>query len=77
MYEVSEDVPFGESLRLATFTVYLKKDSSETNCSCRLFEFRGIVCRHQIAVLMKKKDSSNARQVYFKKMEQKCEKMSH
>ncbi|KAL7205372.1 hypothetical protein ACSBR2_018337 [Camellia fascicularis] len=55
VYEVSEDVPFGESLRLATFTVYLKEDSSETNCSCRLFEFRGIVCRHQIAVLMKKR----------------------
>ncbi|KAL7199221.1 hypothetical protein ACSBR2_021495 [Camellia fascicularis] len=54
VYEVSEDVPFGESLRLATFTVYLKEDSSETNCNCRLFEFRGIVCRHQIAVLMKK-----------------------
>ncbi|KAL7171386.1 hypothetical protein ACSBR2_036106 [Camellia fascicularis] len=55
VYEVSEDVPFGESLRLATFTVYLKEDSSKTNCSCRLFEFRGIVCRHQIAVLMKKR----------------------
>ncbi|XP_028103346.1 protein FAR-RED IMPAIRED RESPONSE 1-like [Camellia sinensis] len=55
VYEVSEDVPFGENLRLATFIVYFDKENFDTNCSCRLFEFRGIVCRHQIVVLMKEK----------------------
>ncbi|XP_028065479.1 protein FAR-RED IMPAIRED RESPONSE 1-like [Camellia sinensis] len=55
VYEVSEDVPFGENLRLATFIVYFDKENFDTNCSCRLFEFRGIVCRHQIVVLMKER----------------------
>ncbi|KAL7220338.1 hypothetical protein ACSBR2_013257 [Camellia fascicularis] len=55
VYEVSEDVPFGENLRLATFIVYFDKENFDRNCSCRLFEFRGIVCRHQIVVLMKER----------------------
>ncbi|KAL7199240.1 hypothetical protein ACSBR2_021512 [Camellia fascicularis] len=55
VYEVSEDVPFGENLRLATFIVYFDKENFDINCSCRLFEFRGIVCRHQIVVLMKER----------------------
>ncbi|XP_028121470.1 protein FAR1-RELATED SEQUENCE 6-like [Camellia sinensis] len=55
VYEVSEDVPFGENLRLGTFIVYFDKENFDTNCSCRLFEFRGIVCRHQIVVLMKER----------------------
>ncbi|KAL7244292.1 hypothetical protein ACSBR1_016517 [Camellia fascicularis] len=54
IYGVGEDVPIGETLRRATFTVYFKEDSNKTNCSCRLFEFRGILCRHQIVVFMER-----------------------
>ncbi|XP_028106995.1 protein FAR1-RELATED SEQUENCE 5-like [Camellia sinensis] len=55
IYEVGEDVPFGENLQLAPFTVYFDKENFDTNCSCQLFKFRGIVCRHQIVVLMKER----------------------
>ncbi|KAL7195883.1 hypothetical protein ACSBR1_036001 [Camellia fascicularis] len=53
-YEVGGDVSFGESFRRATFKVYFNKDTGETNCNCRLFEFRGILCRHHIMIFMQR-----------------------
>ena len=37
------------------FHVYFNEDNSEVNCKCRLFEFKGIVSRHQILVFIHKK----------------------
>ncbi|XP_028118505.1 protein FAR1-RELATED SEQUENCE 1-like [Camellia sinensis] len=54
IYRVGEDIPIGEILQRATFTVYFKEDSNEANCNCQLFEFRGILCRHQIVVFMER-----------------------
>ncbi|KAL0010130.1 hypothetical protein SO802_005238 [Lithocarpus litseifolius] len=50
-YEIREDGAFGENSQHATFLVYFNKDTNEVNCNCRFFEFRGILCRHQIMVL--------------------------
>ena len=50
-YEIREDGAFGENSQHATFLVYFNKDTNEVNCNCRFFEFRGILCRHQITVL--------------------------
>ena len=35
--------------------MYFNEDNSEVNCKCRLFEFKGIVCRHQILVFIHRK----------------------
>ena len=51
-YEVREDVPLGECHRSATFIVYFNEDTGDINCKCRLFEFKGILCRHQIMVFL-------------------------
>ncbi|KAL4594712.1 hypothetical protein ACB092_12G039000 [Castanea dentata] len=50
-YEIREDGAFGENSQHATFLVYFNKDTNEVNCNCQFFEFRGILCRHQITVL--------------------------
>ncbi|GFS30924.1 hypothetical protein Acr_00g0014800 [Actinidia rufa] len=51
-YEVREDVLFGENRRRVTFKVWFKENGSEANCNCRLFEFRGILCKHCIIVFL-------------------------
>ncbi|XP_075671108.1 protein FAR-RED IMPAIRED RESPONSE 1-like [Castanea sativa] len=51
-YELREDVSLGESHRPAIFRVYVNEDTNEVNCNCQLFEFRGILCRHQIMVFI-------------------------
>ena len=35
--------------------MYFNEDNREVNCKCRLFEFKGIVCRHQILVFINRK----------------------
>ena len=51
-YEIKENVSFEGKCRRVTFTVCFKECSNEATCSCRLFEFRGILCRHQIMVFI-------------------------
>ncbi|KAL6562536.1 hypothetical protein OROGR_003543 [Orobanche gracilis] len=56
-YDVSEDLLIDESIRKIQFKVCLVKEGGDgdcdVKCNCRLFEFRGILCRHAIAVLIK------------------------
>ncbi|XP_022845346.1 protein FAR1-RELATED SEQUENCE 2-like [Olea europaea var. sylvestris] len=52
-YEVWEDFMYEGRRKKKTFFVTFEKDSCEVVCSCHLFEFRGIVCRHAIAVLIR------------------------
>ncbi|OMO72575.1 hypothetical protein COLO4_27566 [Corchorus olitorius] len=51
-YEVVEDVKVGEKRKDLVFTVYFNDVDCEVNCECRLFEFRGILCRHALSVLI-------------------------
>lgn len=53
-YEVREDVMVGEGKRRRTyFKVLFHKDDCEVSFSCSKFQFRGILCRHAIAVLIR------------------------
>lgn len=54
VYKVSEDL-IVEMKGWATFTVCVNQDDWEIKCNCRLFEFRGILCRHAVTVLIYKK----------------------
>ena len=51
-FEVKEDVKLVETCRHVTFMVYLDVVTCEVNCSCRLFEFKGVLCRHAIMALI-------------------------
>ncbi|KAK3217813.1 hypothetical protein Dsin_011783 [Dipteronia sinensis] len=54
-FTVGENVMVGNIITTIPFTVLLKEADFEINCNCRLFEFKGIICRHVIAVLIHKK----------------------
>nr|GEX02597.1 protein FAR1-related sequence 5-like [Tanacetum cinerariifolium] len=55
-YEVLEDVMDNESIIKKQFSVWFKKGDSHEECDirciCRLFEFRGMLCRHALTVLI-------------------------
>ncbi|XP_022899212.1 protein FAR1-RELATED SEQUENCE 2-like [Olea europaea var. sylvestris] len=50
MYEVRQDVMGGGIKRKKTFVVSFDRQNCDIICSYHLFEFRGIICRHAIAV---------------------------
>ncbi|GER44951.1 FAR1-related protein, partial [Striga asiatica] len=52
-YEVREDLFCGHQRKKKSFFVSFNRDKCEVVCSCHLFEFRGILCRHSIAVLIR------------------------
>ncbi|XP_057504766.1 protein FAR1-RELATED SEQUENCE 6-like [Actinidia eriantha] len=56
-YEVEEDIIFGEfkRKRRVSFIVDFNGETNEANCSCRLFEFKGMVCQHQLAVFHRRR----------------------
>ncbi|WOK95268.1 protein FAR1-RELATED SEQUENCE 6 isoform X1 [Canna indica] len=57
-YDVSEDVVVGDDEeqhhKLVHFKVHLVDSDYDVQCTCCSFEFRGIICRHMISVLVKK-----------------------
>ena len=54
-YDVEEDITFGEDKmrRSVSFTVNFNSETNEANCNCLLFEFKGMVCQHQLMVFHK------------------------
>ena len=56
-YEVREDIQVGESgyLKTVTFHVHFDEVSKESNCTCRLFEYKGIVCKHIVVLRIAEK----------------------
>ncbi|XP_031112084.1 protein FAR1-RELATED SEQUENCE 1-like [Ipomoea triloba] len=55
--EVVEDVKVGDRRRDVKFMVAFNDVECEAKCNCRLFEFRGILCRHALLVLILRKSS--------------------
>lgn len=51
---VDEDAQIGTKMRRVPFLVHFNEDECEVNCVCHLFEFREILCRHAIVVLIYK-----------------------
>jgi hypothetical protein len=67
-YQVTERVQINSSyMKKLCFTVYYSEPSCEVNCSCCLFESRGILCRHVISVLSKLDDVLLLPEKYFLK----------
>ena len=56
-YEVEEDLTFGEEKRRrrVSFIVDFNGETNEANCNCRLFEFKGMKCQHQLMVFHKRR----------------------
>lgn len=57
-YEVVEDVHIGGTSKHVIFKVSFNEEHSELQCSCKLFECKGILCRHAICLLNHKKVKS-------------------
>ncbi|XP_031252418.1 protein FAR1-RELATED SEQUENCE 5-like [Pistacia vera] len=55
---IEEDVMVGETHRRVPFVVCFYEATCDVRCNCRLFEFRGILCRHAIVVLIRKQISN-------------------
>ncbi|XP_034225566.1 protein FAR-RED IMPAIRED RESPONSE 1-like [Prunus dulcis] len=54
-YQISEDMIIAGKKKSVNFTVIFHEFDSEVKCNCSKFEFRGILCRHAIYVLIKHK----------------------
>ncbi|XP_022858998.1 protein FAR1-RELATED SEQUENCE 5-like [Olea europaea var. sylvestris] len=52
-YEVCEEQINDEQSHGKTFFVSFQREDCQIVCSCHLFEFRGIICRHMIVVLIR------------------------
>ncbi|XP_057493375.1 protein FAR1-RELATED SEQUENCE 5-like isoform X2 [Actinidia eriantha] len=53
-YEVKQSITFGEReeayMKEVSFIVNFNAKTNEAHCNCQLFEFRGMVCTHQLMV---------------------------
>ncbi|CAL9007765.1 unnamed protein product [Prunus brigantina] len=52
-YQISEDFMMEGKKKRLYFKVWLNEDDNEVRCNCRMFEFRGILCRHTIYVFLR------------------------
>ncbi|XP_022850810.1 protein FAR1-RELATED SEQUENCE 5-like [Olea europaea var. sylvestris] len=52
-YDVREDIILNNCMKTKIFKVCVSRDECEFECSCHLFEFRGIVCKHVVTVLIR------------------------
>ena len=52
MYQVVNQRRVSDAfMKAIKFCVYFNHNECEVKCTCRLFEFRGILCRHALAVM--------------------------
>lgn len=52
-YSVSEDKTVNGKIKKIMYYVSFDKDTCQIVCSCHLFEFRGIICKHAVTVLFR------------------------
>ncbi|KAH9752432.1 protein FAR1-RELATED SEQUENCE [Citrus sinensis] len=52
-YIVREDVKVDTWKKRTFFEVYCDKENGEIHCSCSRFQFRGILCRHAIMIMIR------------------------
>ncbi|KAK9187334.1 hypothetical protein WN944_018726 [Citrus x changshan-huyou] len=52
-YIVREDVKVDTWKKRTFFEVYCDKENGEIHCSCSRFQFRGILCRHAITIMIR------------------------
>ena len=51
VFNVIETLFVGDQQKERSYTVKFNKENCEINCACRLFEFKGILCRHALSIL--------------------------
>ncbi|KAF5454297.1 hypothetical protein F2P56_023973 [Juglans regia] len=54
-YHVEDEVCVDDLIKEVTQNVYFNEAKCEVKCSCSLFEMRGILCRHVLAIMRVKK----------------------
>ncbi|XP_035541462.1 protein FAR-RED IMPAIRED RESPONSE 1-like [Juglans regia] len=55
IYSVDDQVKAEDFIKEVTYTLYFNEAECETKCVCGLFEMRGIICRHILAIFSAKK----------------------
>ena len=53
-YEIEENIVVVEGVKNKKMTFLFQRDSYEFVYSYHLFEFRGLICRHAISILIRK-----------------------
>ncbi|XP_062088698.1 protein FAR1-RELATED SEQUENCE 5-like [Humulus lupulus] len=53
LFDVCEVLFFGEGSKEVHLTIHFNKENNEVQCSCQLFEFKGILCKHAISILIR------------------------
>ncbi|XP_075515863.1 protein FAR1-RELATED SEQUENCE 5-like [Primulina tabacum] len=66
-YVVTEDFTVHERVKEKKFEIIFERDKCTFSCSCHLFEFRGIICRHAIALLIRNKLSAVSEQYILRR----------
>ncbi|KAF5481495.1 hypothetical protein F2P56_002139 [Juglans regia] len=54
-YSVDDQVKAEDFIKEVTYTLYFNETECEAKCVCGLFEMRGIICRHILAIFSAKK----------------------
>ncbi|KAG7994084.1 hypothetical protein I3843_01G037700 [Carya illinoinensis] len=49
-YQVNYQLQIEDNIKRVTYQVYFNEDECEAKCMCGLFEMRGILCRHILAI---------------------------
>ncbi|XP_062098747.1 protein FAR-RED IMPAIRED RESPONSE 1-like [Humulus lupulus] len=52
-YYVTETLFIGDKQKEMGYNVQFNNETCEVKCACRLFEFKGIICRHALSVLIR------------------------
>ncbi|KAF5457943.1 hypothetical protein F2P56_022014 [Juglans regia] len=55
IYSVDDQVKAEDFIKAVTYTLYFNEAECEVKCVCGLFEMRGIICRHILAIFSAKK----------------------
>ncbi|KAK7324381.1 hypothetical protein VNO77_27916 [Canavalia gladiata] len=65
-YSVVESKKIQDAIKYVTFNVHFDEEGFEVQCECRLFEFKGILCRHILSSvkLIRKTESVPSKYVY-------------
>ena len=66
MYSVIESKKICEIVKYVSFSVCFNEENVELHCTCLLFEFKGILCRHILSLLklIRKTESVPSRYVF-------------
>ncbi|OVA05085.1 zinc finger protein [Macleaya cordata] len=52
-YDIREDIMIGEHKKRMMFVVSFRRQECDVKCSCNLFEFKGLLCRHVLKVFIR------------------------